>query len=399
MTNEIQQNVLTVGQITSKIKFLLSKNFKEVWIRGEISNFKRQQSGHLYFSLKDAQAQIGAAMFRGHASKLKTLPQDGNEVIVRGEIDVYGPRGNYQIIVRELHFVGMGELLMRLEELKREIAKRGWFSPEHKKPIPPFPKKIGVITSPTGAAVRDILNVLNRRYAGFHFVLNPVRVQGSEAAGEIAQAIRQMNEHQLCDVMIVGRGGGSLEDLWAFNEEVVAQAIFESKIPVIAAVGHESDHCIAEYVADLRAPTPSAAAELVAAEKAQQIEYLEQSRVRLKNALRHGVQHARAQLKRFETHPYFADPYYLLGTYMQRLDGLGQRLALVQPSERIKRERERLERLANHLRSIDPRNLIKKGYSLLFSEEGLVTSVDQLKKDDLVRAQLFDGTKTLRVEE
>ncbi len=276
------QNVppLTVSQLTNAIKLNLESTFPRIHLQGEISNFKVQTSGHLYFSLKDVHAQISVVMFKADASLLKIMPKAGDQVIVKGALNVYPPKGNYQLIVRELAYVGIGELLQKLEALKFKLHQMGWFKNSHKKPLPRFPQRIGVVTSPTGAVIQDILNVLSRRFSGFHLILNPVKVQGEGAADEISQAIEDFNRYQSVDVMIVGRGGGSLEDLWAFNEEIVAKAIFHSQIPIISAVGHETDHCIADYVADVRAPTPSAAAEIVIAEKKQQIDYL----MRCKNA-------------------------------------------------------------------------------------------------------------------
>ena len=247
---------LSITELTQAIKKAIEPPFRNLYLKGEVSNFKRQSSGHLYFSLKDAESQISAVMFRGDAATLQVLPKNGDHVEIRGDLSVYPPRGSYQVVVRYLRPKGVGALLLKLDELKRKIHKKGWFGKEHKRPIPSLPRRIGIITSPTGAAIQDILHVLGRRFANVHVIINPVRVQGTDAAGEIVQAIEQCNRYQLADVLIVGRGGGSLEDLWSFNEESVAKAIYESEIPIIAAVGHETDHTIAEYVADVRAPTP-----------------------------------------------------------------------------------------------------------------------------------------------
>lgn len=454
-------SILSVSQLTQAIKNCLESRFAVLSVQGEISNFKRQSSGHLYFSLKDQDAQISAVMFRGNASLLTFLPKDGDKVILQGEMNVYPPSGKYQINVREMRQVGIGELLLRLEELKHKINRKGWFKKEHKKPIPRFPKRIGVVTSPTGAAIQDILNVLTRRFSGFHLILNPVRVQGAEAPAEIAQAIRQFNDYDLVDVMIVGRGGGSIEDLWAFNEEIVAEAIFNSKIPIIAAVGHETDHCIAEYVADVRAPTPSAAAELVIAERAQQLDYLAQLQKRLQHTLSLRIGQYRHRLDGMLKHPLFASPYYLLGPWMQRLDdqrgkldrytlemlrhrrtllnGKQQQLRSLSPQAQIahfkqklgyfsqaidqalssglearrrslsaekKRaqidkllqstllfKKEQLSKVTTTLRAIDPKNLLQKGYTILFSEKSgsVIKSVHQMQKEESVRLMLSDG--------
>lgn len=314
--------ILSVTQLTEAIKTRLEKSFPLVWLQGEISNAKLQTSGHFYFSLKDANAQISAVMFRGNMTGMGKPPKDGDQVIVQGELNVYPPSGKYQLIIRSLRQVGLGELLLRLEELKQKIHKRGWFSSEHKKPLPKHPKIIGVVTSPTGAVIQDILHILSRRFPGFHLILNPVKVQGEGAAQEIAQAIAQFNQHNLVDVMIVGRGGGSLEDLWAFNEEIVAEAIFNSRIPIISAVGHETDHCIADYVADVRAPTPSAAAELVIAEQAHQLTHLAQTQRRLLQCVAQLVRQDRHRLNVILKQPILQSPYALLGPSMQRLDDL-----------------------------------------------------------------------------
>lgn len=468
-TEKIAQNkpVLSVGQLTNAIKHCLETTFPMVWVQGEISNFKKQSSGHLYFSLKDEQAQLSCVMFRGNTSQLKQLPKDGDKVILQGEINVYPPSGKYQIIVRNLQFVGVGELLLRLEELKQEINKRGWFKKEHKKPIPKLPKRIGVVTSPTGAAIQDIINVLTRRFSGFKLLLNPVRVQGVEAAGEIAQAIRDFNAHNMVDVIIVGRGGGSIEDLWAFNEEVVARAIFESQIPIIAAVGHETDHCIAEYVADIRAPTPSAAAEIVIAEREAQLKHLSQLEKRLHHTLSMRLTNSKEKLMGILKQPAFLSPYYLLGPWMQKLDEQRNQLdqqmnyvlkqknaflegrqkllyslspttkishckvrikqltdaidqsikhRLVQSKKSLSKEnrrqqieqlltslirlkREKLHKVTTTLTAIDPKKLLQKGYSILFSEKSgsVIKSIRQMQIDDQVKVMLADGEALTKV--
>lgn len=437
MKVENDANILTVSQLTQAIKLSLEATFPHIQLQGEVSNFKKQASGHLYFSLKDANAQIGAVMFRGDASHLKQLPKDGDEVIITGEINVYPPSGRYQIVVRTLRLAGLGELLLKLEELKQKIHKKGWFKPEHKQPLPKFPKRIGVVTSPTGAAIQDMLNVLTRRAGGFELILNPVRVQGPEAAKEIADAINDFNRYQLADVLIIGRGGGSIEDLWAFNEEIVAEAVFNSKIPIIAAVGHETDHCIAEYVADVRAPTPSAAAEIVMAEKAQQVERLEGTGAQLERTVKQLIRHDRQRLMGIMRHPMLASPYNILGTWMQKLDDTRGRLDVkikqllhekqtllvalrkhvdaIKPTAQIghfrqqllqfnrgittaiKRavvlKKERLENVAAALGGINPKNLLSKGYSILFSEKdrSIITSVQHINECDAIRTLVCDG--------
>lgn len=312
--------LFTVSQLTHAIKLNLETSFPSLHLQGEVSNFKIQTSGHLYFSLKDANAQISAVMFKNDASLLKIMPKGGDQVVIKGALNVYPPKGNYQLVVRELSYVGIGELLQKLEWLKVKLHQLGWFKKVHKKPLPRFPRRIGVVTSPTGAVIQDILHILSRRFSGFHLILNPVKVQGEGAAAEIAQAIEQMNRYQIADVLIVGRGGGSLEDLWAFNEEIVASAIFHSQIPIISAVGHETDHCIADYVADVRAPTPSAAAEIVIAEKSQLLNNLTILKKRIHQTLLHLIQQNLFRLKGILNHPLFKHPHQLLEWRMQKLD-------------------------------------------------------------------------------
>lgn len=312
--------LLTVTQLTQAIKLNLESMFPNIYLQGEISNLKIQSSGHIYFSLKDTQAQISVVMFKNEATFLQRMPKAGDHVMVKGEINVYPPKGNYQLIIRELSYMGLGELLQKLEQLKIKLHKMGWFKTSTKKKLPALPKRIGVVTSPTGAVIQDILHILSRRFSGFHLILNPVKVQGEGAAMEIAQAIQQFNQHNLVDVIIVGRGGGSLEDLWAFNEEIVAAAIYNSHIPIISAVGHETDHCIADYVADVRAPTPSAAAEIVISEKGQLLEYLASLRKRMLHTIMNFIQKDRHRLKSLTFHPLIAHPKKILEWRFQRLD-------------------------------------------------------------------------------
>lgn len=262
---EEEAKVLSVSQLTRKIKDSLEEEFITVWVQGEISNFTAHGSGHFYFSLKDSGAQISAVMFRGANSKLKFRPENGLEVIVRGRISVYEPRGSYQISCEMMEPVGAGALQKAFEQLKTKLQKEGLFDSQKKREIPKFPKKVAIVTSPTGAAIRDMLNILNRRNRSIEIMLIPCQVQGAKAAPEIKRAIEIANRLNTCDVIIVGRGGGSIEDLWAFNDEDLARTIAASKTPIVSAVGHEIDFTISDFVADLRAPTPSAAAELIVA--------------------------------------------------------------------------------------------------------------------------------------
>jgi len=445
-TNATNPHILSVSQLTNAIKLCLEQTFPVVWVQGEISNFKSQSSGHLYFSLNDSGAQISAVMFRKEASSLKIPPKNGDKVIVCGEINVYAPSGKYQMIIKEMKMVGLGELLLKLEELKQKIHKKGWFNKEHKKSIPKFPKRIGVVTSPTGAVIQDIIQVLTRRYSGFQLILNPVRVQGAEAAGEITQAIQQFNQYKLVDVIIVGRGGGSLEDLWPFNEEIVAEAIFQSDIPIIAAVGHETDHCIAEYVADVRAPTPSAAAEMVTAESEQQLKHMRQLETRLQQTMSLILKGYRQKLQSFLKQPLLSSPYNLIAPWLQKFDELKQnldqailfktrQLQLVLKAKRqhveslkptvqiehfrqklkqwsqsirqafllnhLEKKRNQLSHLKSTLEAIDPKILLTKGYSILFSQKtgSVIKSIHQLRKDEEIRLLLADGEALSTIKE
>ncbi|MCB1116400.1 MAG: exodeoxyribonuclease VII large subunit [Chlamydiia bacterium] len=347
------RKILSVTELTLAIKRELEPRFCAIEVEGEISNLKAQASGHFYFSLKDQGAQISAVLFKGNARNVARLPKAGDRVILRGELSLYAPRGNYQIIVRELEHAGVGELLMELHRLKEELKRRGWLSSEHKKPLPKYPKTIGVVTSPTGAVIQDIIHVLKRRYPTFHLILHPVRVQGKEAAGEIAAAIQTLNARGDIDVMIVGRGGGSLEDLWPFNEEVVASAIFHSKIPIISAVGHETDVTLADCVADVRAPTPTAAAEISVKELSSQLDFLTQSQRQIDQILKQKIAHLKQLTSGLARHPSLSSPYAILSEHYQRVDDFTSQIdgAL---KYRLEREKVRLSAAQKHLQSALP---------------------------------------------
>jgi len=281
------KKILTVSELTLNIKGHLEEGFRELWVEGEISNFRSPASGHYYFTLKDDKSQIRAVVFRFMGRSLKFEPKDGLSVICRGRITVYEPRGEYQLILDYMEPKGIGALQLAFEQLKEKLAKEGLFDPAHKKLLPLLPQKIGIVTSPTGAAIRDLLTVIGRRFSNVEILINPVKVQGEGAHQEIAKSIYELNGIPGIDVIIITRGGGSLEDLWSFNEEIVARAIYRSSIPVISAVGHEIDFTIADFVADLRAPTPSAAGELVVRDKAELINLLETLFNRMKNIILH----------------------------------------------------------------------------------------------------------------
>lgn len=393
--------VFTVSELTFAIKSVLEPNFRAISVQGEISNFKAQTSGHLYFSLKDAGSQVSSVLFKGNAASLSRMPKEGDQVIAKGEISLYAPRGQYQIVIRELQFLGLGELLLKLHQLKEQLQMRGWFDPERKKPLPQLPRRIGVVTSPTGAVIRDILHILTRRFDGFQVVLNPVKVQGEGAAQEIAQAIIDFNKYRLADVLIVGRGGGSIEDLWAFNEEIVAKAIFESKIPVISAVGHETDFTIADWVADVRAPTPSAAAEIAIAEKANLLLYLERAEQSCRERIVQQVGQYRQRLAALQKHPLLSSPYGVLAPAIQRLDDFSRQLERVHPRLRIAEGWDRLNRVKHHLNSLHPNNVLKKGYTILFSpkDDSIILSAKDLQPGQTFRALFHDGKAAATVNE
>ena len=315
-----QRKVFTVSELSTEIKNLLEKKFPDVWVTGEVSNFRGATSGHLYFTLKDANAQIRAVCFRNQARYLKFKPQDGISVIARGHLSVYEARGEYQLYVDYLEPAGVGALQLAFEQLKQKLAAEGLFDPARKKPLPVLPRAIGVVTSPTGAVIRDILRVLKRRFRNMNVTIFPVKVQGEGAAEEIAAGIEYFNKHPLADVLIVARGGGSLEDLWAFNEEAVARAIATSNIPVISAVGHETDFTIGDFVADLRAPTPSAAAELVVHRKQDFIDELRERVRRMGQVMRLRLSEAREQFTALRMHHVFQTMRARLGERAQRVD-------------------------------------------------------------------------------
>ncbi|MCH9630818.1 MAG: Exodeoxyribonuclease 7 large subunit [Chlamydiia bacterium] len=433
----ISTKVYTVSEITQAIKQHLEPRFFHICLKGEITNFKKQSSGHLYFNLKDDHSQISCVLFRGNAVKLDKEPKAGDMVMIKGSISVYAPRGSYQVIAQELVYEGVGDLLLMLHELKKKYHQKGYFEPSAKKPLPKYPKTIGVITSPTGAVIQDILHVLKRRFKGFQLILNPVKVQGEGADVEIAKAIDDFNRFKLVDVMIVGRGGGSLEDLFAFNKECVIEAIFKSDIPIIAAIGHETDVSLADFVADVRAPTPSSAAELAVKEKSQQQEFLLNADQHCLNSLRQLLKQCKLKMRAITTQRVFTTPDALLGPYSQALDditlkidelagkqteiralhlaGYAKQLAAFMPGRQLQSHRENLRRYAEWLSenvqkqiayrkerlialeklisSLSPTNILKKGYCIPFAENtsSVIISAKQLHENDPITLQFHDG--------
>ena len=389
--------ILTISEVTRLIKTSLEESFPQVWIEGEISNFKRHSSGHLYFTLKDEGAQISGLMWRSRADNLLFTPEDGMKVQARGSITVYPPRGNYQIDVVRMLPVGVGELQLAFEQLKKKLEAEGLFDASRKKLLPEFPKTIGVVTSPTGAALQDIRSVVERRQPSVEIVVAPVRVQGPGAAEEIAEAIRDMNRYGNIDVLIVGRGGGSLEDLWAFNEEVVARAIDESVIPIISAVGHEIDFSIADFVADLRAPTPSAAAEIAVRDRSEILDILANYCYSMKQNLTERLKTYRERVGSLLASYSFNRPKDLLLQYSQRVDEIERRMTTLATST-LERSKEELATLTQTLEALGPRNVLKRGYALVMKEGKPIMRAEGLEEGDRAELRFHDGSRKARIE-
>ncbi len=435
--------IYTVSQLTAEVKSLLERNFEHLWVEGEISNLRLPSSGHLYFTLKDESAQVRGVMFRLQNRLLKFEPADGLQVVCYGRLTVYEPRGEYQIVVEYMEPKGLGALQLAFEQLKEKLSQEGLFDPAHKKSLPHLPQKIGIVTSPTGAAIRDILQIIDRRFANVHILLYPVRVQGAGAAQEIAQAIQELNQWPGIEVLIVGRGGGSLEDLWAFNEEIVARAIYSSRVPVISAVGHEVDFTIADFVADLRAPTPSAAAELVVRNKVELVQSLESLGRRLGKA---GLAALEARQERLLSLGHrLVDPRRRLSDQRLRMDDIFSRLSnsiqqsLLRKAERLRLKadslillhpgrraaehthrlvqlsrrltlalrvelrffRQRTEGYMGKLQTLSPLAVLERGYSIarVLPSKKVVRRASMLKAEDRVNVKVHRGEFIARVEE
>lgn len=389
--------VYTVSEITEELKNLIERSYPSLWIEGEISNLSTPLSGHAYWTLKDETSQIKVVMFKSVFAGLGFQLEDGMKVIVLGRLSVYKSRGEYQIIAEEVYPKGVGILQMRFEQLKKKLESEGLFDPARKRPIPYLPKCIGIVTSPVGAAIRDILKILERRYRNLHIIIYAAKVQGDGAAEEIAEGINYLNRLDGIDVLIVGRGGGSLEDLWAFNEECVARAIFNSRIPVISAVGHEIDFTIADFVADMRAPTPSAAAELVVKNRddlLRSVAVLEQRFIRAAlhyiGGLRNSVELLRHKL---------IDPRKRFNEIRERLDDIAERL-LNGIRKIIDVRKEILSARAQNLNALSPLAVLERGYSITFKEETLevIKSPSQVRVGDNILVKLMKGELSCEVK-
>jgi len=443
-TEPVPEGILTVSALTSLIKGTLADTFPAVWVKGEISGFKRYTSGHFYFSLKDAGAVLGCVMWKGRTGRLAFEPQDGLEVEAFGAISVYEPQGRYQLIVDEMRPAGVGALLLALEQLKQRLTAEGLFDPARKRPLPRYPARIGLVTSPVGAAVRDLVKVLRARWPSIGIVLAPVRVQGEGAAAEIAAAIGRFNRYGRVDLLIVGRGGGSLEDLWAFNEEPVVRAIAASRLPVISAVGHEVDVTLADFAADVRAATPSNAAEIAVPSRAEVAARVAQWHARVERAARQGLDARRRLLEKLTSQYGFRRQQDVIGMQQQRVDEWLDRLhdairfVLERGRERLeeiaaryglrewprtleaRREelddmreqldgavvqatlarRMRLTALADRMRALSPRLVLERGYCLVHAPDGsLVRAAAGLEVGTSVTIEFARGEADARVEQ
>jgi exodeoxyribonuclease VII large subunit len=396
-------DVLTVSALTARIKGALESGFGSVWVAGEISNLTRAASGHTYLSLKDEGSTLRAALFRGVGLRLRFEPRDGMQVVARGRISVYVPRGDYQLQIEELQPKGIGALELALQQLRERLQARGYFDPRRKKPLPRFPRTIALITSPTGAAVRDMLELLARRWPVAHVIVVPVRVQGDGACDEIAAAIRAVNRLHAAaalqlDALIVGRGGGSLEDLWAFNEEVVADAVFASKIPVVSAVGHEIDVTISDLVADHRALTPSHAITDLTPDRESLVAGLSDLGDRLRARVTRRLEVAKQRLDAVADRPVLRNPLDRIRGLEERLDGLDDRLRRAGGLP-IERSQTRVIALAAQLESLSPLNVLSRGYSLTRTPDGRVVQVaTAVRPGDVIRTRLARGELVSRVE-
>lgn len=411
-----EPEVLTVSELNKSIKQSLEGEFALIWLRAEISNFKAQTSGHFYFSLKDSKSQISAVMFRGSNSHLKFRPEDGMEVIARGRVTVYEPRGNYQLLIETMEPVGAGALQKAFEQLKAKLETEGLFDQARKRPLPALPRHIGIVTSPTGAAIRDMINVLSRRFKGAHITLAPCKVQGDGAAAEIVRAIELINKLPDLDVLIVGRGGGSIEDLWSFNEEIVARAIAASRVPVISAVGHEIDFTIADFVADLRAPTPSAAAELVVRNAQDLVNRVQEMQKCLRVAITRQLSLDRQRMLTLakglvDPQRRLQDASIRCDELMQRLDNSigryfdSQRAGLELLEEKfgsrmqsfVSRLRHQLAKVAGKLDSVSPLAVLQRGYALVSKGSEIIKDSKSVEAGDNVEVQLAQGSFTAEV--
>lgn len=436
-----QRSILKVSELNAEVSLLLKTGFPLLWIEGEISNLAQPSSGHIYFSLKDAKAQVRCAMFRNRRMSMTIKPENGLKVLARVKVGLYEPRGEYQLIVEDMEDAGIGQLQKDFEALKKKLAAQGMFDDAHKKTIPSIPKRIGIITSPSGAAIRDIINVLKRRAPHIPILIYPVSVQGEKSAPEIIKAIQRADSEKKCDVLLLTRGGGSIEDLWSFNEEAVAQAIYKCESPIVSGVGHEIDFTIADFVSDQRAPTPSAAAELISPERTQQLQQLRQWKNRLITQFENVTRQQKQRLKTLKQRLNIQSPSNQLRNQTQRIDELELRMrrAILQkqqqysatlehlklrlinqsPSQRIQLQKsqlaalkkrfksvieqkmnqrnERLNRTVSTLNAISPLATLQRGYSISRKNNKVIRSIEEVKKDDKISVLVHDGELDCRI--
>ena len=386
-----QRIIFSVAELNNCARSLLEEAFNQVWIEGEISNLSQPSSGHCYFTLKDAEAQVRCALFRMQHQRLKFKLENGLHVLLRAQVSLYEARGDYQLIVSHAEPAGDGLLQRAFEQLKKKLEVAGLFAEIHKKTLPQFPKQIGVITSATGAAIRDILQVLKRRSANIPVIIYPSQVQGERAAAQLIQAIEIANQRQDCDVLILARGGGSLEDLWSFNDEKLAYAIFNSKIPIISGVGHEVDFTIADFVADRRAPTPSAAAELVSPNQAELLNALQQFSNRLLHLIKNNIHYAQTQLLHLSKR--LKSPQQCLKDQAQHLDLLEKRMHM-QMQYQLEKLKQSLKFFTGKLDAISPLRTLERGYAIITkeSDHSLVRDEKIMRKGEIINARLAHGS-------
>ncbi len=387
----MNKEYLTIKDVNNIVKRVIDNNYElaNIYLKGEISNFKNHTRGHLYFSLKDESSRINAVMFSFNASKLNFMPKDGDSVLVRGRVSVYEATGSYQVYVEEMSLDGTGNLYVLFEELKRKLDKEGLFRSDHKKHIKKIPSKIGVVTAPTGAAIKDIISTINKRFPLVTIYLFPSLVQGNLAKDNIVRMIELANNYDI-DTLIVGRGGGSIEDLWAFNEEVVARSIYNSRVPIISGVGHEIDYTISDFVADLRAPTPTGAATMAVPDRGEILRYLDTCRGRLKKALLNKIDNYSEILKKYKSNYLLNNPKRMYEVKEQKLDTLYDKLN-IDITNIINMNIHKLDTIKIKVDLLNPNNILDKGYSIIYKNGKVVKDINSIKVNDEINIKVKDG--------
>ena len=392
-------SILTITQVANQVKYTLEKNYANLWIQGEIASCKPYPSGHIYLTLKDGQSELSAVIFAQYAKQLQYKPVSGLKVTVNGDLSLYSPRGQFQLQIRNLYPTGQGELWLAYEALKEKLELEGLFSPECKKLIPQYPSKIGIITSSEGAVLRDIIQVLNRRAPHVSCLIFPVPVQGKNAAVKISEAIESMNQYGKMDTLIVGRGGGSLEDLWCFNDEQVVRAIFASQIPVITAIGHETDTTLADYAADYRAPTPSAAAEIAAEDRQETIQYLDSISEKLYSASKQLIYVKKEKIDGFQKRHGFYKPHLVLEQWDVKLIELNRRIKQCIQNT-VNSHKKMLDSLQDKIILLNPKTQLKRGFAIAAdSKNNIIFSPDQVKVNDDITVRVARGILKTKVKE